>query len=236
MAAKKCLAAILSPMGVTPNAFPMCLSRRELRRFCSRRRGCRFFRNHGLRRGQTLVLQRLPQQRGAAAAWPSGADSAPDVAASAASSEAAGAAPSAGAAGFSGLGGLGSGFLAVSRRPVANSMTCPWWISQWRSAFSAFISGDSSTTGCGAGVSAAGAVAAAASVAAGATGAGSGCRSRGRRSQRGFRNQGFHQLAAGAFLRRVDEVNNASDSFGNRAWLPSPNSADGPRKRGSRSG
>ena len=41
-----------------------------------------------------------------------------------------------------GLGsGFGSGFLAVSRMPLANSMTWPWWISQCKSAMTAVCSG-----------------------------------------------------------------------------------------------
>src|ERR1035437_2052621 len=55
------------------------------------------------------------------------------------------AAGSAGGVGLAGTGaGLGSGFskgfLAVSRLPLANSMTWPWWISQCRSPMTAVCS------------------------------------------------------------------------------------------------
>jgi hypothetical protein len=46
-----------------------------------------------------------------------------------------------GAAAFSGLGGLASGFLAVSKVPLANSMTWPSWISQCKSPAKAVCSG-----------------------------------------------------------------------------------------------
>ncbi len=57
----------------------------------------------------------------------------------------------AGAGAGGALTGLGAGFLAVSSVPLANSITCPWWMSQCRSAMTAVCSGVAAgSTGAGA--------------------------------------------------------------------------------------